>query len=61
MPAPGRAPRRAPGLAQKRTDLRFAHVLDGAFRTTGAGELEWFLFEGAPGLNEVGADVPCRP
>ena len=43
----------APGLARKRADLRFAHVLDDAFRTTWAGELELLLFDGAPGMSEV--------
>jgi hypothetical protein len=43
----------APGLAEKRTDLRFAHVLDEARRTEWAGELEHLPFEGAPGMSEV--------
>jgi hypothetical protein len=43
----------APGLAEKRTDLRFAHVLDDALRTVWAGQLEFLLFEGAPGISEV--------
>ena len=42
----------APGLAQKRTDLRFTHVLDDALRAAWAGELDHLLFEGAPGISE---------
>lgn len=43
----------APGLADKRTDLRFTHVLDDALRAQWAGELDHLLFEGAPGMSEV--------
>jgi len=43
----------APGLAEKRKDLRFTHVLDGALPAEWRGEVEYLLFEGAPRLNEV--------
>ena len=43
----------APGLVEKRTDLRFAHVLDDALRAVWAGELDHLPFEGAPRMNEV--------
>lgn len=43
----------APGLAEKRTDVRFSHVLDDTLRREWAGEVEFLLFEGAPALNEV--------
>jgi hypothetical protein len=43
----------APGLPEKRTDLRFAHLLDGTLRSAWGGEVEYVPFGGAPGLNEV--------
>ena len=43
----------APGLAEKRADLRFTHVLDDALRAAWSGELDHLLFEGAPALSEV--------
>jgi hypothetical protein len=42
----------APGLPEKRRDLRFDRVLDGA-APGWAGEVETHLFRGAPALNEV--------
>lgn len=41
-----------PGLPEKRSDLRFQHVLDAALRERWGGEVDFFLFEGAPGMNE---------
>ncbi|MEW6271408.1 MAG: DUF4336 domain-containing protein [Thermodesulfobacteriota bacterium] len=44
----------APGLAEKRRDLAFAHELDAATaRRLWGGEVEVRLFEGAPFMNEV--------
>jgi hypothetical protein len=43
----------APGLAAKRKDLRFTHVLDDTLRPQWHGEVEYLLFEGAQTLNEV--------
>ena len=43
----------APGLAEKRPDLRFHRVLDGAQPADWDGRVEYRLFEGAPRLNEV--------
>jgi hypothetical protein len=43
----------APGLPEKRSDLRFHHVLDGSWKAPWQGELPHFLFEGAPLMNEV--------
>jgi hypothetical protein len=43
----------APGLAEKRRDLRFHRVLDGAPVPEWRGCVEVRLFEGAPTLNEV--------
>jgi uncharacterized protein DUF4336 len=43
----------APGLAEKRKDLRFHHVLDGSWAAPWQAELPFLLFEGAPLMNEV--------
>ena len=43
----------APGLAEKRRDLRFARVLDGTTPPAWAGSVRYRLFEGAPRINEV--------
>jgi len=43
----------APGLAEKRRDLRFERVLDGAAPPAWAGRVRYRLFEGAPRINEV--------
>jgi hypothetical protein len=43
----------APGLAEKRRDLRFERVLDGAAPPEWAGRVRYRLFEGAPRINEV--------
>ncbi len=43
----------APGLAEKRPDLRFHRVLDGTRQADWDGRVEYRLFEGAPRLNEV--------
>jgi Domain of unknown function (DUF4336) len=43
----------APGLPEKRSDLRFHHVLDGSWKAPWQGELPHLLFEGAPLMNEV--------
>jgi hypothetical protein len=43
----------APGLAEKRRDLRFHHVLDGSWPAPWSAELPHLLFEGAPLMNEV--------
>jgi hypothetical protein len=43
----------APGLAEKRPDLRFQRVIDDAPVPAWAGELRHLVFAGAPRLNEV--------
>jgi hypothetical protein len=43
----------APGLPEKRKDLRFHHVLDASWLPPWRDELAHLLFEGAPGINEV--------
>jgi hypothetical protein len=43
----------APGLPEKRRDLRFAHVMDGAWQAPWGGELLHHPFAGAPFMNEV--------
>jgi len=48
----------APGLAEKKTDLRFHHVLDDATALPFDGTIERHVFQGAPMMNEV---VFCHP
>jgi hypothetical protein len=43
----------APGLAEKRRDLRFDRVVDDALAAEWRGEVRIHLFAGAPALNEV--------
>jgi hypothetical protein len=43
----------APGLAEKRRDLRLHHVLDDGWASPWGGELRHRLFAGAPLINEV--------
>ncbi len=43
----------APGLAEKKPDLRFHRVLNGAPMPLWEGRVSYHLFEGAPRLNEV--------
>ena len=43
----------APGLAEKRKDLHFHHVLDASWPAPWRAELPYLLFEGAPMMNEV--------
>jgi hypothetical protein len=43
----------APGLAEKRRDLRFAHVLGDTPLESWRGPVDTHLFAGAPGISEV--------
>jgi hypothetical protein len=43
----------APGLAAKRPNLRFDHVLDDEAPAEWRGDIEQHVFRGAPSLNEV--------
>jgi hypothetical protein len=43
----------APGLAEKRKDLHFRHVIDEKWASPWRGEVLHHLFRGAPAINEV--------
>jgi hypothetical protein len=43
----------APGLPEKRRELRFDHVLDKPGDAPWGREIPWLLFEGAPRINEL--------
>ncbi len=43
----------APGLAEKRADVRFHAVLDDDARPEWQGQIDQHLFGGAPAINEV--------